>query len=143
MEKQLQALITEQANALIAASMTYEGAKKVAQEWLDAVGTDAEAEATKKLVAEAEADIMPIDGLIAFAGSEGAAAVFGDNAPNVLAHAKSIKEAGGRYCDCQHVLLAKSSSTIRKPSWANPRIQQSTSHFARCFVVLKDALSKL
>ncbi|MDO4922999.1 MAG: molecular chaperone Hsp90 [Peptococcaceae bacterium] len=100
MEKQLQALITEQANALIAAPMTYEGAKKVAQEWLDAVGTDAEAEATKKLVAEAEADIMPIDGLIAFAGSDGAATVFGDNAPNVLAHAKSIKEAGGRYCDC-------------------------------------------
>ena len=48
MEKQLQDLITEQANALINAPMTYEGAKKVAQAWLDAVGTDAEAEGPRK-----------------------------------------------------------------------------------------------
>lgn len=43
---------------------------------------------------------MPLDNLIAFAESEGGAKVFGDNAPNVAAHAKEIKAAGAKYCDC-------------------------------------------
>ena len=49
----------------------------------------------------AEADIMPIDGLIAFAGSEAGAQVFGkEKAKNVLAHAEELKTAGAKYCDC-------------------------------------------
>ena len=44
---------------------------------------------------------MPIDGLIGFAGSEAGAAVFGaDKAKEVEAHAKEIKAAGAKYCDC-------------------------------------------
>ena len=52
-------------------------AKAAGQAWLDAAGTDQEAEKTKALIAELEEDIIPIDGLIAFAGSEGGAKVFG------------------------------------------------------------------
>lgn len=76
-------------------------AKAAAQAWLDAVGTDREAEETKKYIEELEADIMPIDGLIGFAESEHGAQVFGaDKARKVAAHAREIKSAGAKYCDC-------------------------------------------
>lgn len=72
-----------------------------ANAWLDAVGTDNEEAETKKYIAELEEDIMPIDGLIGFAGSEAGAAVFGaEKAKEVEAHAKEVKAAGGKYCDC-------------------------------------------
>lgn len=62
----------------------------------------AEAAAAKAYVAELEADIMPIDGLISFAGSDMGAKVFGarPGAKNILAHAKERKAAGAKYCDC-------------------------------------------
>lgn len=44
---------------------------------------------------------MPIDNLICFAESDAGAQVFGaDTAKNVAAHAKEIKSAGAKYCDC-------------------------------------------
>lgn len=44
---------------------------------------------------------MPIDGLIAFAGSETGAQVFGEEtAKNVLAHGQKLKASGAKYCDC-------------------------------------------
>lgn len=92
--------VTGKVNELLNASTCCAELKAAAQSWLDAVGTDKEAEKTKELIAEVEADIMPIEGLIAFAGSEGGAKVFGEAAPNVLAHAQKVKEDGGRYCDC-------------------------------------------
>ena len=59
------------------------------------------AEATAILKKEAEADIMPIDGLIGFAGSDAGKALFGEErAAAILAHAKDIKEKGARFCDC-------------------------------------------
>ena len=76
-------------------------AKAAAQTWLDAVGTENEAAATKTYIAELEADIMPVDGLIGFAKSDMGAQVFGaDKAKEVAAHAKEIKAAGAKYCDC-------------------------------------------
>lgn len=75
--------------------------KAAAQAWLDAIGTDNEASETQKYIAELEADIMPIDNLIGFAESDMGAQVFGaDKAKDVAAHAKEIKAAGARYCDC-------------------------------------------
>ena len=68
---------------------------------LHTVGADKESEQAKKLVAELEEDIMPIDGLIAFAGSDMGAKVFGaEGAKKLLVHAESIKAAGAKYCDC-------------------------------------------
>lgn len=93
--------VKEQTAALIAAPSCSAEAKAAAEKWLAAVGTADEAEATKAYVAELEADIMPIDGLIAFAGSEAGVGVFGaELAKNILAHAEEIKTAGAEYCDC-------------------------------------------
>lgn len=93
--------VKEHTEALIAAPSCSAEAKAAAEKWLAAVGTAEEAEATKAYIAELEADIMPIDGLIAFAGSEAGVIVFGaELAKNILAHAKKIKAAGAAYCDC-------------------------------------------
>ena len=93
--------VKEQTAALIAAPSCSAEAKAAAEKWLAAVGTAEEAEATKAYVAELEADIMPINGLIGFAGSEAGEGVFGaELAQNILAHAKEIKAAGAEYCDC-------------------------------------------
>lgn len=86
---------------LLAAPSACKEIKEAAQNYLDAVGKEGEAEAAKAYVAELEADIMPIDGLIAFAESDMGAKVFGaDGAKNVLIHAKERKKAGEKYCDC-------------------------------------------
>lgn len=75
--------------------------KAAGQAYLDAVGTEKEADAKDALLAEIEEDVMPIDGLIGFAGSEMGTKVFGENAAAILQHAKDIKAGGGLYCDCQ------------------------------------------
>ena len=86
---------------LLAAPSACKEIKEAAQNYLDAVGKEGEAEAAKAYVAELEADIMPIDGLIAFAESDMGAKVFGaDGVKNVLIHAKERKEAGEKYCEC-------------------------------------------
>ena len=86
---------------LLAAPSACKEVKEAAQNYLDSVGNENEAEAAKAYVTELEADIMPIDGLISFAESDMGAKVFGaDGAKNILAHAKDIKAAGAKYCDC-------------------------------------------
>ena len=87
---------------LMAAPSCSKEAKDAAQAWLDAVGTEKEAEETKKYIEELEADIMPVDNLIAFAESEMGAKVFGgeEAAKGVAEHGRQIKAAGAKYCDC-------------------------------------------
>ena len=93
--------VKEKTVALIAAHSCSAEAKAAAEKWLAAVGTAEEAEVTKAYIAELEADIMPIDGLISFAGSDMGAQVFGaDDAKKILAHAEEIKASGAKYCDC-------------------------------------------
>ena len=73
----------------------------------------------KKYIAELEADIMPIDQLIGFAGSEQGKAYFGaDQAAGIVAHAQEIKTAGARYCDCPacqavEAILAKKEEMLK------------------------------
>ena len=93
--------IKEKVQEMIAAPSCCAELREVGQAWLDAVGTDKEAAATRALLAEIEEDVGSIDGLIAFAGSEMGAKVFGEEgAANMLAHAKEVKANGGLYCDC-------------------------------------------
>lgn len=93
--------VIEKVKEMMEAHSCCEEAKAAGQAWLNAIGTDKEAEQAKNLIAELEEDIMPIDQLIAFADSEAGAKVFGkDMAANVAAHAKEIKAAGAKYCDC-------------------------------------------
>ena len=44
---------------------------------------------------------MPLEGLIALAESDGWIKAFGaDTARNIAEHARKIKSAGAKYCDC-------------------------------------------
>lgn len=84
--------IKELTQDLLQAPSACKEVKEAAQNYLDAATA---------YVKELEADIMPIDGLISFAGSDMGAQVFGaDDAKKILAHAEEIKASGAKYCDC-------------------------------------------
>lgn len=102
MNSELQEYVIEKTKELMEAKSCSKEAKDAAQKWLDAVGTEKETEETARYIAELEADIMPVDGLIAFAESEMGAKVFGsaEAAKGVADHGREIKAAGGKYCDC-------------------------------------------
>lgn len=101
MEKQVLDYVVEKTHAMTDAFSCSKEAKAAAENWLKSIGTDAEAEATRKYIAELEADIMPIDQLIGFAGSDQGKAYFGaDQAAGIVAHAQEIKAGGAKYCDC-------------------------------------------
>ena len=108
--------IKELTQDLLQAPSACKEVKEAAQNYLDAAGTEKEADAYVK---ELEADIMPIDGLISFAGSDMGAQVFGaDGAKKILAHAEEIKAAGAKYCDCPacaacEALLNKKSEILK------------------------------
>lgn len=93
--------VVEKTKALMSAPSCSKEAKEAAQAWLDSVGTEREAEETKKYLAELEEDIVTVDGLIAFAESEAGASVFGEEkAKEVAVHGKQLKAEGKAYCDC-------------------------------------------
>ena len=101
MDKQVMDFVVEQTHALMAAPSCSKEAKAAAQAWLAAVGTDREAEETKKYITELEGDIMPIDMVIQFAESAGGVEIFGEEtAKAIAAHARDIKAQGAVYCDC-------------------------------------------
>ena len=108
MKETMQAAIKEQVTLLINADSCCPEAKAAAEDWLAALGTDREQEASKNLIAELEEDIMPIDELIAFAQSDAAIEIFGaDLAKEAAAHGKEIKAAGAIYCDCPACVAAE------------------------------------
>ena len=91
----------EKVKALINAPSCCAEAKEAANKWLEAVNTEKQDEAAKALIEEIAADIIPIDGLIAFAGSEDGKKIFGEEkAAGIESHAKKIKAEGARFCDC-------------------------------------------
>lgn len=101
MDKEVLGYVVDKTHDLVDAPTCSRETKEAALAWLDAVGTDLEAAETKKYIDELEEDIMPIDNLIGFAESEAGAQVFGaDKAKEVAAHAREIKSAGAKYCDC-------------------------------------------
>ena len=100
MDKEVLGYVVDKTKELIAAATCSSETREAAQAWLDAVGTEGEAAETKKYIEELEADIMPIDNLIGFAESDAGSQVFGAAAPNVASHAKEIKAAGAKFCDC-------------------------------------------
>lgn len=101
MKKEVLEYVTEKTKELISAPSCCQEARDAAKNWLDAVGTDKEEEATKSYLAELEEDIIPIDGLIAFFSSEAAVQHFGaEKASSIAAHGRELKAAGAKYCDC-------------------------------------------
>ena len=85
MDQNVKDYVIEKTNELIAAFSCSPETKEAAERWL----------------AELEADIMPIDQLIAFAGTQAGANLLGEEmAIQLKAHAEEIKAAGAKYCDC-------------------------------------------
>lgn len=75
--------------------------KAAGQVYLDAVGTEKEAEAQAALVSELKEDVTSIDSLIAFAGSETGKQVFGEEGAGAMViAAKNAKAAGEDTCLC-------------------------------------------
>jgi len=107
MTQDLRAYLTEKTHDLIAAPSCCAEAKAAGEAWLAAAGTEKEDAETTKLVKELQEDITSIDGLIAFAGSDYAAKIYGkDGAEKLLAHAKQRKADGEKYCDCPACVAA-------------------------------------
>ena len=93
--------IVEKVKALIAAPSCYAGLKKIAEEYIAALGSDREKEAGRKLVAELEADVQTIDDVLAFFESDAGEKTFGvKQAAAYAAHAREVKAKGGKWCDC-------------------------------------------
>ena len=101
MDKQTVTDVMQKTRELMDAPTCSREAGEAARRWLEAVGTESEKEETRRYIEELEADIMPVDTLIAFAQSEQGAAYFGaETAAGIAAHAMEIKAAGALYCDC-------------------------------------------
>ncbi|WP_303018901.1 heat-shock protein Hsp90 [Dialister invisus] len=93
--------IVEKVKALITAPSCYAGLKKIAEEYIAALGSDREKEAGRKLVAELEADVLSIDDVLAFFESDSGEKTFGaEQAAAYAAHAREVKAKGGKWCDC-------------------------------------------
>ncbi len=86
------------AKEMIAAPSCCAALKAKAQAWIDNPSDKA---VSKEFIAELEADITPIDGLVAFAHSQHAVQIFGEEgAKKFAAHADELKATGAKYCDC-------------------------------------------
>ena len=97
--------IVEKVKALIAAPSCYAGLKKIAEEYIAALGGDREKEAGRRARqrhrAELEADVLSIDDVLAFFESDAGEKTFGaEQAAAYAAHAREVKAKGGKWCDC-------------------------------------------
>ena len=100
--------LTQLVQAFLDAPTSNATVKEFAQSWLDAEGTEKQAELTKQLVSVAEQNIALIDEVIAYAGSKRAVQELGEEgAANLLQHAKDIKAEGAEFCDCPGCVAAK------------------------------------
>lgn len=107
MDKNTLDYVMEKTRELIDAPTCSNETREAAERWLKAVGSDKERSETKSYIEELEADIMPIDNLINFAGSEKGAEYFGaEKAAEIVSHAEKIKAEGAKYCDCPACLAA-------------------------------------
>lgn len=106
MKAEVLAEIKTAVEELIAAHSCSAEAKAAGEKWLAAVGTEGEAKETAALMAEMEADVMGVDGLISFAESEVGKKVLGDFAATLAAHGHELKDAGAKYCDCPACVAA-------------------------------------
>jgi len=92
-QKVIRDALAEKVKALIAVEWCDADLKAAGKAWLDTYNDGkANAEATKKLVAELEASVMTVDQLA--------------QVPDFKAHAEELKAAGAKYCDCDACKLA-------------------------------------
>ncbi|MCC8125985.1 MAG: molecular chaperone Hsp90 [Clostridiales bacterium] len=101
MTRELANYVMEKSKELIVAPSCSAEAKAAANSWIEAAGTEKEAEETKKYLAELEEDVMSIDDLIGLLESDMGTKIFGaERAAAMIQHSKERKAAGAAYCDC-------------------------------------------
>ena len=90
--------VMEKIKEVAAAPNVYAGLKAKAEVYL----ADSEnKEKAKALVEELKADVCTIDSVIAlFDSPEGKKLVGEETAAKIAGHAKEVKAAGGKFCDC-------------------------------------------
>lgn len=95
-----QEIIIERTKELLSVHC-YEGLRVAAEQWLGAVGTEKEAEASRNYVSALEDAVTDIDTVINVFESDMAKEKFGEEiALKILSHAKEIKSEGAVWCDC-------------------------------------------
>lgn len=83
---------------LITARSCCQELKDAANEWLKDESNQSKYD---KYIEVLKDSIIPVDGLIAFCGSDDAKKKFGeDTAKKFLEHGKELKAKGAKYCDC-------------------------------------------
>ena len=98
MEKEKLEFVKGKTQELLQSQTCCAEGKAAAKAWLEAIGTEQEAAETERYLNELKADIMPIDQLIGFAGSEAGIQYFGEAAAKgIVSHAEEIKANGARY----------------------------------------------
>lgn len=94
-------IIAEAAQELLDACSCCVELKTAAQNFLEAMDTPAEQEYAEKLVAEAKADVMTNEQVIAAMDIPEVKAHLGDELASMIkAHAEELKANGVEYCDC-------------------------------------------
>ena len=87
----------------------YAPLREAAEAWLNQVGTDAEGEATTKMIPLLKDGIATVDEMLVLFGSEEGKAKFGEElAEQIYTHAKDLQAKGEKYCDCDACKIAQS-----------------------------------
>lgn len=93
--------IVENVKKVIEAPTCCAELRAVAEEWLQAQGTEAESELNAKLIAELEEDVCTLDDVLPFFESETGIQILGAEGANAKADAaKQAKANGEIYCLC-------------------------------------------
>ena len=93
--------LIEKVKEIVNAPTCYEGLRKLGEDWLAAVGTDAEKRLSEKLIAALKEDVSSIDASLAFFQSDEAKSIFGaEEAANLAKKAEEFKAAGNKICFC-------------------------------------------
>ena len=86
---------------LIAAPSCYGPLKELAEKWVAADGTAAQANLTALLKGALKEDVCTIDDVLPFFASDAAKEAFGAEAATaMLKQGQDVKAAGGKYCFC-------------------------------------------
>lgn len=92
--------LVEKAKEMILAPSCCPELQAAGHAWIDSVGKADEKNRAENLIAEIEEDVTDIDHLVAFAHSETAKKIFGEDVKNFAAHADELQASGAKYCDC-------------------------------------------
>lgn len=93
--------IIEKVREIVNAPSCYEGLKSLGEDWLAAVGTDAEKKLSEKLIAALKEDVSSIDASLAFFKTDEAKDIFGaEEAAKLVKTAEEFKAAGNKICFC-------------------------------------------